>query len=62
MIVCVVSVTFICITIYLFDYIWIFVPIWVMGLSFILMSTVRPVITPGIVRAITISIVILASS
>ena len=48
--------------IYVFIYILIFVPIRVMVRSFILMSTVRPDIALSIVRVISISIFILASS
>ena len=56
-------VTSICITICVFIiYVIIFANIWVMGLSFILVSTIRPDIAPGIIRTISISMAILASS
>ena len=52
----------ICIIIYLFIiYIIIFVNVWVVRHSFILVSTIRPDIAPGIVRAISISIVMLVT-
>ena len=57
-----VYMAFICITIYLFIiYIIIFVNVWVVERSFILVSAFRPDIAPGIVRAISISIVILVT-
>ena len=55
-------VTSICITICVFIiYVIIFTDVWVIGLSFILVSTIRPDIAPGIIRIISISMVILAS-
>ena len=55
-------VTSMCITIYMFIiYVIVSATIWVMGLSFILVSTIRPDIVPGIIRTISISIAILVT-
>ena len=52
----------ICITIYLFIiYIIIFVNVWVVEHSFILVSAIWPDIAPEVVRAISISTVILVT-